>query len=444
MRPSTAIVVASDDCDTRGGHVPDREFAACSSTGPTSAERERDAATCRQVENPDLSGTRAVHCETRRRGFPGCSRAGITDAMNIASLGKHCLLATTLTAPAACFEPGDDGDIDLRGGNDVVLDIGADGTPGFLLEDVQVRPGVTVDLFVNLYGDLDKASKSKDCQFAVHGGVFSAASWRPYAEALGEGACVLSADMPVRGNSGVPQGAQFGDLDLFDYVTMLERVLDRLHARKIKPRTILGHSMGGTLVQMLQQRLIDQGSSLRKRYDFRDAVLVASDLPANVPWQLGDSGDLSGLIQAFAVQDPVHGELFEIPVSLWPAFYFTNRDGDVVPGALTPEQIEDGGFNALGEPLRAIHQLNGTGPFSSRPNADAELFEKGTRLRAIAYEEDIYVQLSESETLYQHLTGDDDSDCYVPVLGPGAVHVLQFSDPQALVDAIADSDKCKY
>lgn len=352
-------------------------------------------------------------------------------------------LSTLLVLSAGCSGIPAESDAALRkGGAGVPLEIGADGTPGILLEDIALRPGVTVDLFVNVYGDLETKGKSKSCQLAIHGGVFAAASWRPYAEALGEGACVLAPDLPVRGNSGTPVGALFGELDLFDYVTAIEQVLTRLHALEIRPRTILGHSMGGTLTQMLQQRLFDEGSSLRKRFDVREVILVASDLPAEVPWALGDSGDLSGLLEAFAVDEPAYGPLFEIPASLWPAFYFTGHDGVVVPGALTPEEIEAGGFNALGEPLRAIHQLNGTGEFTSRPSADADLFHKGTRLRVIAYEQDIYVQLGESEALYQHLTGDDDSECFVPVYGPDTVHTLQFSNPQRLVDAIDASDDC--
>lgn len=343
------------------------------------------------------------------------------------------MLVGLLTCSGGCWE---------------ALDTGADGTPGIMLEDIELRPGVTVDLFVNAYGDtegFDSTHDLKSCQLAIHGGVFAAASWRPYAEALGEGGCVLSADMPVRGNSGVPNGALFGDLNLFDYVTALEEILERLDDLHVKPRTILGHSMGGTLTQMLQQRLVGEGSSLRQRYGIKEAILVASDLPAEVPWALGDSGDLTGLIEAFAVLEPAYGLLFEIPVELWPAFYFTDLTGAVVPNALTPEEIVAGGFNALGEPLQAIHQLNGTGGFTSRPSADAGLFEnRGTRLRAIAYEQDVYVQLAESETLYQHLTGDEASNCFVPVFGPDTVHTLQFSNPQALVDAIAGSEGCDY
>lgn len=359
---------------------------------------------------------------------------------NIVGRKLSIVLASLLLLPIACSggpeSPSDDG---LRDA-DYPLDIGANGTPGYMLEDIELRPGVTVDIFVNVYGDIE----SDDCQLAVHGGVFAAASWRPYAEALGEDACVLAPDMPVRGNSGAPSGAQFGDLDLFDYVTALERIIERLHDLDVEPRTILGHSMGGTLVQMLQQRLVSQGSSLEHRYDIDEAILVASDLPAEVPWALGDSGDLTGLIEAFAIDHPEHGVLFSIPVSLWPAFYFTDRNGNPIANSLTAEQIEAGGFNALGEPLNAIHQLNGTGGYPSRPSAAAKLFVDDTRLRVIAYEEDIYVQLAESETLYQHLSGDSSSSCFVPVFGPDTGHVLQFSNPQALVDAIAASENCDY
>lgn len=328
------------------------------------------------------------------------------------------------------------------------LDTGADGTPGVLLEDVEFEPGVTVDVFVNAYGDVDQfheVHQLDKCQFAIHGGVFAAASWRPYGEALGHGKCVISADMPVRGNSGAPEGALFGELDLFSYSNAYIEILDRLADHGVEPKTLLGHSMGGSLTQMLQQRLVDEGSSLQDRYGIDDAILVASDLPADVPWALGDSGNLTGLIEAFAVDEPAYGLLFEIPVDLWPAFYFTDLNGNVVPGALTPAEIEAGGFNALGEPLQAIHQLNGTGGFTSRPSAAAGLFDgQGTRLRAIAYEQDIYVQLGESETLYQHLSGDATSDCFVPVFGPDTVHTVQFSNPQALVDAIDASKHCGY
>ncbi|MEX1368187.1 MAG: alpha/beta fold hydrolase, partial [Nannocystaceae bacterium] len=160
------------------------------------------------------------------------------------------------------------------------LDTGADGTPGIMLEGVEFAPGITVDIFVNAYGDVDDLHDLQHCQYAIHGGVFAAASWRPYAETLGEGECVLAPDMPVRGNSADPVGGQFGDLDLFDYVNAHVEILDRLDDLHIEPEAILGHSMGGTLLQMLQQRLVDEGSSLDDRWGIDEAILVASDMPA--------------------------------------------------------------------------------------------------------------------------------------------------------------------
>ena len=43
------------------------------------------------------------------------------------------------------------------------------------------EPGVTVDVFVNVYGDVDSLHGVRQldrCQFAIHGGVFAAASLR--------------------------------------------------------------------------------------------------------------------------------------------------------------------------------------------------------------------------------------------------------------------------
>ena len=315
---------------------------------------------------------------------------------------------------------------------------------GLLLEDIELRPGVQVDLFVDVHGDLE----NKRCHFAIHGGTFTAATWRPYAEALGLARggefCVLALDFPARRNSGLPSGALFGDLDLDDYATAVLAVLDRLEDLDIEPETILGHSMGGTLLQMVQQRLVDQGTNLEKRFDIREAILVAPDLPAEVPWALGDGGGLSDLIEAFAVDEPGLGVLFEIPATLWPAFFFTNLAGDIAPGSPTVEEIEAAGFNALGEPLLAIHQLNGTGGFPSRPSIDAGLFTEDTRLRLITFGDDIYVQPGETAALYAHLTGDDSLACFALLEGPDTVHTLQISNPVRLVEAIDALADCEY
>jgi pimeloyl-ACP methyl ester carboxylesterase len=313
------------------------------------------------------------------------------------------------------------------------------GCPGWMLRDIALRPGVAVDLFVDVHGDVDAGA----VELAVHGGVHTAATWQPYAQALGRTRCFLAVDLPGRGGSSMPRGLRFGALDLDDYVTALVRVLERLEALGRAPATLLGHSMGGTLLAMLQQRLVAEGTSLARRFGVREVVLVAPDLPAEAPWALGDSGELSRMIESFAVDVPEQGKLFEIPATSWPDFFFTGRDGERVAGAPTAAEIAAAGY-CTRESLLAIHQLNGTGGFATRPSVSAGLFRDDARLRVVAYAHDPFVLPDETRALYRHLTGDDSLCCFVLVEGKDAMHDMQISNPArlaAVIDRLSDCDR---
>ncbi|MEM9555673.1 MAG: alpha/beta fold hydrolase [Acidobacteriota bacterium] len=315
---------------------------------------------------------------------------------------------------------------------------------GVLFHDIALRPGVAVDLHVTVMGDVD----SKACQVAVHGGPWTAETWRPYFEALraaeGDDVCVLAVDLPGHGLSSVPTGIVFGQLLMDDYVTAVLAVLERLdQSLDIEPRTLVGHSLGGTVVQMAQQRLVDQGSSLEKAFDISEAILVASDYPREVPWAFVDSGAAGPVIGSFIVDDPQLGAIMRIPAEAWPAFFFTNLAGELVDGAPTPQEIVDRGYVAPGEPELVIAQLLGLPPFAARPSVDAGVFDDDTRLRVVAYDNDGFILLGESQGLYIHLTGDASLACFVGVLGPGTTHGTQVSDPSALVDALRSADGCE-
>ncbi|MCG8455779.1 MAG: alpha/beta fold hydrolase [Holophagales bacterium] len=315
------------------------------------------------------------------------------------------------------------------------------GPIGVLFHDVELRPGVEADIHVTVIGDLD----SDDCQVTIHGGPYTAETWRPYAEALGTEACVLAIDLPGHGQSSVPTGIVFGELLLDDYVTTVIAVLDALDTHfDIEPTTLVGHSLGGTVVQMIQQRLVDDGSHLEERFDISEAILVASDYPQEVPWAFVDSGAAGPVIGAFIVQDPVLGSIMQISADVWPAFFFTNLAGEVVAGAPTPQEIVDLGYVAPGEPEGVIAQLLGLPPFAARPSVDAAIFDDDTRLRVVAYDNDGFILLDESQGLYTHLTGDESLDCFVPVLGPDKTHATQITNPQSLVQALAAADDCEY
>ncbi|MEM7677998.1 MAG: SDR family NAD(P)-dependent oxidoreductase, partial [Myxococcota bacterium] len=151
---------------------------------------------------------------------------------------------------------------------------------GLMIQNAELRPGVVADIHVAVMGDVDEG----DCQVAIHGGPYTAETWRPYAEALGPEACVLAIDHPGHGLSTVPTGIVFGDLLLDDYVTTAVIVLDALADLDIEPETILGHSLGGTVVQMLQQRLVEAAEMLSRQnvdvlaqvVDLRDEAQILS------------------------------------------------------------------------------------------------------------------------------------------------------------------------
>lgn len=315
----------------------------------------------------------------------------------------------------------------------------ADAT-GYLFHDVPIRPGVKADLHVTAIGDLD----SRDCYFILHGGGFTAEGWRPFGGALGHRGCVLALDFPAHGSSSLPVGLAFTDLLLDDYVTMAIRVLDRLDRDvDLEPRTIVGHSQSGVVVQMLQQRLTDQGTDLQRRFGIREAVLVASDLPAEVPWVFGDNGGAAA-IAPFMVTDPVLGPILQIPAAAWPAFFFTNRFGVLVPGAPTPAELVARGWVSPGEPAEAINQLLGAGAFATRPHIEEGIFARNTRLRVVTYEGDGFILTEDSQRLYRYLTGDDEDECFVHLTNPETVHATHMSHPGRLIAALESSERCRY
>lgn len=312
-----------------------------------------------------------------------------------------------------------------------------------LIDDVALRPGVTVDLRVHVYVDEARPCVGQTL-FAVHGFAHTAATWGPLAEALfdgdpGEGGVVCrvaAVDLPGRGGSSLPTGMLFGDLVLADYVSALAGALDGLEAAGVLPGTIVAHSQGGLLVQMLQQRLLDSGSSLLLRYHVHRAVLLASVGPAGVPWNFVDSGVAAAILGPLVVFEPDLGLVARVPDALFPFLFFTDLAGNLASGAPTPAEVAAAGLNAP-EPLLSALNLLGFPPFA-REEIDPGIFAAatGTRLGVVSFQEDVLIRPEENAILYQHLTGEPPDGAVVVVTGPEAVHDLLVSAPELLLDAL--------
>lgn len=313
------------------------------------------------------------------------------------------------------------------------------------LPDVPLRPGVTVDLHLKVFVNEDRPSAAcvpQGVVLAVPGFAHTAATWRSYAEArfadpAHQACAVIALDLPGHGGSGLPEGMLFGELMLEDYVTALLAVLDQFAGSRAAPGVLIGHSQGGIVIQMAQQRLVDSGSSLRAA-GIHEAQLLAPALPAGLPWSLLDSGAAGQLLSAFLVpSDPVLGPHASVPAAAWPAVFFSNLSGQVAPGAPTPGDVITLEYNAPA-PLYASLQLVGAPPFS-RPSIAAGIFSGryGTRLGVVAFEQDQLIRPEETGALMAHLTGGQNAQTLIVVEGGYTVHDLFISDPEAILDSRA-------
>ena len=306
------------------------------------------------------------------------------------------------------------------------------------LPAVQLRPGVTADVHFAVFVDEAGPCEGKVI-LAVHGVAHTAASWQPLAEALfaenpaGRKVCQLVAvDLPGHGASGLPSGMLFGHLQLADYVAVLRAALEQLPRMGIRPNTLLGHSQGGLVIQLAQQALLAEGSSLRDLH-VKDVVLLASVGPAETPWAFLAVAPV--VLSNFLAGNATLGPHVAIPDPAWPVVFFTDALTGAVVGA--PSAAEVARYNSP-EPLFSSLELLGLPPFA-RPSVQAGVFAPGTGtgLQVVTFERDTIVRPEESVLLFEHLTGLPATDGVAIVTDPRAVHDMHVAAPGALLDAIA-------
>jgi len=201
------------------------------------------------------------------------------------------------------------------------------------------------------------------------------------------------------------------------------------------PKTLLGHSQGGLLIQMTQQALKSRGTDLHQEFGIKDVVLMAPVPGQPISWAFADNA--LALLLPFVAFAPALGTHISIPDAAWPFVFFSDLFGMVVPGAPTPADVAALGYNAP-EPLLSALELVGATPFV-RPSVDAGLFgpDSQTTLQIVSYEQDTINPPSENALLYAHLTGDSSGAGFAEVSGAEAVHDLHVSDPSTLLNQIA-------
>ena len=316
------------------------------------------------------------------------------------------------------------------------------------LEDIVLRPGVTVDLHARVLVDESRPASScgpNQTAVALHGFAHTAATWNDFADAVFDGQpqtlCrIVALDLPGHGGSGLPEGGlPFYALTLDDYASALLGALAALPEHGLEAHALLAHSQGAMVVQIAQQRLLDQGSSLRQAADVRDVVLLAPTMPAALPWAFAENGTAGLLLSNFLVQsDPALGPHFVIPDALLSVVFFSNLSGQVASGAPSGAEVAARGLSGP-EPLLSALQLVGAAPFTGRPAIDAGIFAgaNGSQLTVLAFEQDQVNAAAEVSALFSYLVGNDNTgNRLVVVAGSEAVHSMYVSDPAGVVGAV--------
>ena len=308
------------------------------------------------------------------------------------------------------------------------------------LPGIDLRPGVTADLHVTVF-----VNQTHPCNgnvaLAIHGLLHTAATWEPLVTSLfednpaGRKLCrVVALDMPGRGGSVVHNLPWFGLLTLDDYVAAALGALGQLNGLNIRPSVVFGHSLGGLIVQLTQQRLIATGTNLRRAFGVKDVVLLASATPHQVPTWAFDSGMLNQLMEELVQVDPMAGTAC-ITDSDWAWLFFAPNPLDpllVVPGAPTPADVAARHYNSP-EPLAFLGEL------MNRPGVDVGIFgtDRGTVLTVVSLEYDLVLRPDEASALYAYLTGDETAARVVVVPGLEAVHDTHVSNPALLLGCLA-------
>lgn len=303
--------------------------------------------------------------------------------------------------------------------------------------DVDLRPGIESSVHVRVRENPRYRGHCVGPTLAfVHGLAHSAATWDPLVDEIFAGgarglACkALLIDLPGHGASPSPSGLMFGELLIDDYVTAVIGALDGLRPHGLRPSAIIGHSMGGLIVEGVQARLLGSGSSLARRYGIHFAALMSPSPAAEHPWQFAEGGAAAATVAAFVVPDPARGLVVRVDPATWSFFFFTNFSDQFNPATPAPSAIEAKGWIA-DEAAFAGSELVGAPPFPRFSVGEAPFSPRyGTIAVLINPSQDKFSARGEARAAYVQLTGDTRARGFIPVDDVFAVHDMHVAEPR--------------
>lgn len=278
--------------------------------------------------------------------------------------------------------------------------------------------------------------------FGDNGGLFE-----PLARQLvtsGKACHVYTLDLPAHGASTVSTDAYFGPriwgtINIAqDYVKVVDQILATMHAQGVKIDTIVGHSTGGLIIQLLQDKYSKQLSSIKAKFGIDNTILIASDIPGALSWASGDApiaaGYAKGLVVSLASNNaalPQQGTLVPLSYQTYIALKFA-VNGQAVSGAPTPTEA-----HALNdaEPYAAAANIVGLDPTGATTNSVPRLPVKpglwsGMNLTVIWPSQDLFFMQSEMDALAGYLKPATQA---IQINDAEAIHAIHYTKPQLLL-----------
>ncbi len=328
-----------------------------------------------------------------------------------------------------------------------------------IFPDVKIRKGVSVDINVLVLKNTDPRAFFGKTIVALHGLANTASTWKPMATELftenpigRKVRYILAINLAGRGYSSLPKGEAgllFGEMGLEDHVQTVINTLERIRQVGFRPRTIMAHSQGGLMVEMVQHALIQSGSSLRAKFGIKKVFLIAAIGPKQVSWDFADYGDAAKAVGSFV--GPYHEELgfhLDLDDLDWLGLFFAvNPGADPSEIRLAPNapiyDVSTENYNSP-EPYQACLELVGlkTKDFEvERPMVDRGIFDKtGTELAYVAMSLDGFQTEDEQKSVYEYLTNDSEMKRFAVVESEDAVHSMYISNPRELLESLVPSD----
>lgn len=275
----------------------------------------------------------------------------------------------------------------------------------------------------------------------IHGFAHNSAVFEPgarwvietYPEEVGR---VYALDLPGHGLSEYPFDLRLGQLDLNLYLATIRQTLEAFEGEL---DIVIGHSMGGLLLQMLQQQLLSEGSQMnRPRTEgglgVAGVMLLAPSIPEEVDWAFAEG----------IVND--EGPVSELLLELLPYLRVTPEDGMYIKG--TPKSVLETFFTPPGqlfpvpgapvgldlnqitdiEPFTAAAQVGGIDPSTGfeRPHIAAGVFSPELQpvFSMVSFADDLFWTKEEQQHLFEYLREDSHTS------GPPASAFFWMDDDQ--------------